>query len=224
MGANIWRHVPALEKMNNDTLNFYLSAMEKAGKYYLTQKSLDSKPITQQVDLREKITDDRNIVINGDGNIIDTTISLHHQVCFVSDPLENNYEINGSFISNLNFSINKKDMDITIRLYQQLPDGRYFQLSNNVARCSYAPDPEKRKLLSPGKPQNIYFDKSFFTSRLLQKGSRIVLLIGVNNSPYWQINYGTGKDVSTETIENAKIPIELQWFTGTSYIQLPVWK
>jgi len=42
-------------------------------------------------------------------------------------------------------------------------------------------------------PQQLYFDNSFFTSRFLQKGSRIVLLIGINNNPYWQVNYGTGK-------------------------------
>ena len=47
---------------------------------------------------------------------------------------------------------------------------------------------------------------SFFLTRLLQKGSRIVILIGINNNPDWQVNYGTGKDVNAETIRDATIP------------------
>ncbi len=39
--------------------------------------------------------------------------------------------------------------------------------------------------------------------------------------PDVQINYGTGKDVSDETIADAKEPLKVQWF-GDSFIDVPV--
>jgi uncharacterized protein len=39
--------------------------------------------------------------------------------------------------------------------------------------------------------------------------------------PNTQINYGTGKDVSDETIADAKEPLQLKWF-GDSFIDVPI--
>jgi hypothetical protein len=61
------------------------------------------------------------------------------------------------------------------------------------------------------------------TCKQLSKGSRLVITVGISKSPDWQINYGTGKDVSDETIADAKEPLELKWF-GDSFIKVPVWK
>ena len=41
-------------------------------------------------------------------------------------------------------SINKRDTDVFMRLYEILPDGSYFYLSNYLARVSYAKNNEKR--------------------------------------------------------------------------------
>jgi hypothetical protein len=38
-----------------------------------------------------------------------------------------------------------------------------------------------------------------------------------------QVNYGTGKDVSDETIEDAQIPLQIKWYND-SIIKIPVWK
>jgi hypothetical protein len=38
-----------------------------------------------------------------------------------------------------------------------------------------------------------------------------------------EINYGTGKDVSGETVADAKEPLQIKWFDD-SYIDLPVGK
>ena len=39
--------------------------------------------------------------------------------------------------------------------------------------------------------------------------------------PGRQINYGTGKDVSDETIADAGEPLQIKWFAD-SYVELPV--
>jgi len=38
-----------------------------------------------------------------------------------------------------------------------------------------------------------------------------------------QINYGTGRNVSDETIQDAKVPLEIKWYSD-SYVDLPVWR
>jgi uncharacterized protein len=58
-------------------------------------------------------------------------------------------------------------------------------------------------------------------SRQLQQGSRIVAVLRVMKAPSRQINYGTDEDVSTETIQNAKAPLEIHWYSD-SYLDLPV--
>ncbi|MFZ1800842.1 MAG: CocE/NonD family hydrolase, partial [Chitinophagaceae bacterium] len=54
MGANEWKHVPALSKMNNDTLNFYLSNVRVAQHYKLnTLPSSTLEFIRQEVDFKD---------------------------------------------------------------------------------------------------------------------------------------------------------------------------
>ena len=48
-----------------------------------------------------------------------------------------------------------------------------------------------------------------------------MVVVGILKSPGQQINYGTGKDVSDETIADAGEPLSITWFGG-SYIELPV--
>ncbi len=55
----------------------------------------------------------------------------------------------------------------------------------------------------------------------IQAGSRIVITIAVNKRPDRQINYGTGGDVSTESLEDGHIPLRIRWGGGT-YFDLPV--
>jgi hypothetical protein len=47
------------------------------------------------------------------------------------------------------------------------------------------------------------------------------MILGVNKRPDREINYGTGNDVSEETVADGEPPIKLQWHNG-SYIDIPV--
>lgn len=58
-------------------------------------------------------------------------------------------------------------------------------------------------------------------SRRFQSGSRLVVVLSVNKWPGAQINYGTGMDVSDETIADGKEPLKIKWFAG-SFIDVPV--
>ena len=142
-------------------------------------------------------------------------------VAFVSNPLQSSFELSGLFSGRLEFIANKKDFDINISLYELTSKGEYVLLSTYWARASAIGDLGQRRLLTPGKRERLDFKSVRLTSRQLQTGSRIVVLLNIIKQPDFQINYGTGKDVSDETIADAGDPLEIRWF-GDSFVDLPI--
>ena len=116
-------------------------------------------------------------------------------------------------------------MDCSIVMYEQTPEGKYFKLTDDrfIGRASLAKDRERRQLLTPNKVESFPFTNVRMTSKKLRKGSRLILVLNVNKHPFDQINYGTGKDVSDETIDDAKEPLRVKWYND-SYVKIPIWK
>lgn len=79
----------------------------------------------------------------------------------------------------------------------------------------------ERRLLEPGAVETIPIKRTYMTARRLEKGSRLVAVVDVNKGPWAQINYGTGKDVSDETINDAGEPLTVEW-RNDSYIELAI--
>jgi predicted acyl esterase len=129
--------------------------------------------------------------------------------------------MSGLFSGRLEFVANKKDFDFTVALYDLTPNGEYFQLAPYWARASYVEDLSRRKLLIPDKRQRLDFRSVRLMSHQLQAGSRVVLVLSVIKEPGRQINYGTGKEVSDEALQDARIPLEIKW-SGNSYVELPI--
>lgn len=218
MGANVWKHAPSLAAMAGERQRFYLDAAGSGGDYRLSgEKPTHGGESTLKVDF----TDRSDVDMHVPDLIVDKAIDRRNALVYVSEPFKQTTEISGLFAGRLDFTINKKDMDISVALYEQMPDGRYFQLSWYLARASYIKDPSHRQLLVPGKPQQIDFQNHRLTSRLLQPGSRLVAVIGVVKQADHQINYGSGKDVSDETIRDAGEPMTIRWL-NSSYLDIPV--
>ncbi|WP_263377260.1 CocE/NonD family hydrolase [Granulicella paludicola] len=218
MGANVWKHAPSLDAMSNTKLRLYMSAA-CSGKDHVLSKTI-SNPNSfalESVDFKDR----SDVDANPPNAIIDKGLDRRNALVFVGDPLSKATEVSGLFTGNLDYVTNKKDFDLSVAIYEQMADGRYFQLSWYIARASYVANRIQRELLSPGRRQHLEFRNGRLTSRLLQPGSRIVLVLSVIKQPEMQINYGTGKDVSDETIIDAKTPLHIRWF-GDSFITLPI--
>ncbi len=112
-------------------------------------------------------------------------------------------------------------MDVGVVLYQLTPEGRYFHLSYFLGRASYAKDMTNRQLLERGAVESIPIERALMTSRKLEKGSRLVVVLDVNKNPGAQINYGTGRDVSDESIEDAKTSLLIEWHSD-SFLEIPI--
>ena len=214
MGTNEWRHAPNLHIINNDTLTFYLD-----NKSLIAQKSKKKRFQKQIVDFKDR--ENQNNYYTPE--IIFDTLDASNGLVFTTELFQKEFTINGSFTGNLWATINKKDMDVSLALYELMPDGRYFFLTRYVGRASYANNNSKRQLLQPNKKESIPFENTRFVSKKINKGSRLVILLNINKHPFEIINYGSGKPVSEETIQDAGEPLQIKWHND-SYIKIPVWK
>jgi uncharacterized protein len=220
IGDNSWKHVSNLKDASNDTLTLYFDhSLDNTTNVLSESKPLSLNYISNIIDLK-----DRSDTTETDySQIIDTAIDLKNKILFKSKPFTNTFIISGEFMSKLKTSINKQDFDFCISIYEQNSEGKYFELFYSYKRASFAKNKLKRQLLKPYRIEELPIDKGTFMAKKISAGSRIVVTIGGYKSMTSQINYGTGKDVSTESIKDAGEPLQIKWYND-SYIKIPVWR
>ena len=220
MGTDEWRSAASLKAMHNRYLKFYLSPAKISDKEYLLRqhKPEPNTYLVQKVDFADRTISNNDYYPDP---IIRESVSGNGYV-FISEPLDAML-VNGSFLGNIKLSINKKDVDLGVTLYELTPEGKYFHLSYYIGRASYAKDNTKRQLLTPGKKETIAFENTHLISKQLQKGSRLVVVLNVNKNSFSELNYGSGKPVTAETIADAKDPLIIHWFND-SFVEVPVLK
>jgi len=216
-GANVWKHAESFAGMSEGSTRFYLSGAEEGDAHKLAANSWEGVAATIRVNLADRSDVDRQSV---GGGVIDDAVDTHNAIRFVSEPLPQAEEMSGLFSGHLDFIANKKDFDFEIDVYELTQQDKYVQLSEYWTRASYIRDHTQRRLLEPGKRAQFDFSSIRLMSRQLQKGSRVVAVISIIKEPGRQINYGTGKDVSDETIQDAGGPLEVQWL-GDSALVFP---
>lgn len=64
---------------------------------------------------------------------------------------------------------------------------------------------------------------TLFVNRRLSRGSRLLVVLDSDKGPWAQVNYGTGKEVSDESIADAQEPMKIAWHTD-SEVDTPVWR
>lgn len=218
MGANVWRHAPSVSAMSGRLLKLYLTDVPAEGGYRSSQTPPGKSGfVLQTIDFADRTTvNDLYPTAR-----LSETINAKGALWFISDPVTKPLSVNGQITGMVKASINKRDMDFAVAVYEIMPDGRYFNLAYDLRRASYAWDASRRRLLKPGKIETIPFGPTGIVSRQLSSGSRLLVLLTVNKNGNAQINYGTGKDVSDESITDAQNPLEIRWYND-SVLSVPV--
>jgi putative CocE/NonD family hydrolase len=219
MGTNEWHHAPSIEAMGPQALRLYLDPGASDAAHRLARKKRTAE---SSVDLTVRLADRRDGGVVPVADITGKGFATRDSVVFSSDVLTAPTEFSGLLSGRLDFTVNKMDMDLNVALYELLASGRYVRLysPSEEFRASYARDRVHRHLLKAGERQSLNFKGQRLMSRQLQAGSRLVLVIGVNKRPDREINYGTGKDVSEESIADGKPALKIKWFSD-SYIDMP---
>jgi putative CocE/NonD family hydrolase len=222
MGTNQWQHAPSLEAMAERRLRFYLDTAASGATRRLTQQKNTKAAFVQQT---VSLVDRTDAGWTPPTALVTKSVMPHNGTMFVSEPLTGPTEFNGLFSGRLDFTVNKMDVDLNIVLYEHLAGGDYVRLFSPAYefRASYLRDRVHRHLLRAGERQQLTFLSERMTSRQLQTGSRLVMVLSISKRPDREINYGTGNDVSEESIADGKIPIKIRWHND-SYIEIPVRK
>lgn len=219
MGANIWRHAPSLDAMHTASWNFYLTDDSENGRYRLSRNRPDQVNSMQQtVAFFDRATTGAGYYPNP---IVDAHPDLSKGLVFQTQPLDQELEVSGAFSGVLRARINKRDFDFMAALYELRADGSAMALSYYVGRASYAKDISTRELLTPGALSVLPFERTRVVSRRVAAGSRLALVVDVLKNGFHQVNYGTGGDVSDESVADAAEPLQVDWQTD-SFVRIPI--
>lgn len=218
MGADTWRHVGSLDAASG-ALTLHLVPGPRSG--LLQRQAPDPRAFIQQtVDLAARAPVPQLALAP---QILTGSLISRDSVAYVSDPLPQALDLAGQPTLQLDFRTNKRDLDLTVTLYEQLTTGQYLKLYSPAyeQRASYARDRSARRLLVPGARERLILRGPRLVGRRVQAGSRLVLVLGVKKRPDEEINYGTGKDVSQESLADARRPLTIRWY-GESHLALPL--
>lgn len=220
MGENRWRHAPSLDGLGNSE-RFYLTTARTIPSGYLLSTTRPKTMHGSVPALRQEVNlADRTTMTNDSYPylIVGKKLDFSDGYAFLTPPFPRAEEVSG-LDGVVHLKVNKRDLDVGLALYEMLPDGQLLELTYYTERASYSADMSTRHLLSPGAEATVPFAQDYLFSRLIAKGSRLLLTVNVNKNAFSEINYGTGKDVSTEGIADAATPMQVDWL-ASSYIRL----
>jgi len=226
-GSGAWRHVPSIAALGDASLRLFLDPAPVLNGHAL--KSAPPSGVAGKepayVALRVDLADRHDVNWTPPLRLVRKEIQARHGVSYFSDPLPQPLEVGGFIAGRLDVMVNKMDMDLRATLYELLPGGDYVQVFDPPCefRASYASDRAHRRLLHAGERQQLAFRCERLASRRFRAGSRIVFVIGVNKRPDQEIDYGTGKDVREESVDDADDPLKIRWY-ATSYVDIPMRK
>jgi uncharacterized protein len=220
MGANEWRHAPSLDAMAGGFEKFYLDAAVSGEGHRLARRKSPKLGAVRQI---MKLTDRRDAGWLPPTDLISKSLVTHNAVIYSSEAFSRPMELSGLFSGHLDLIVNKMDLDINVMLYELKANGDYVRLFNPVyeLRLSYAQDRAHRRLLRAGERQEVVFKSERLTSRQLEKGSRLVMALRLGKRPDREVNYGTGGDVSEESMPDGKIAVKVRWLND-SFLEVPI--
>lgn len=211
MGADEWRHAPSLDAMAEGRLRLFL----RTGTDGSHQLSREGEGGDAALELSVDLSDRSSV----DAAIPDGELDLNGVLRFQTEPFVDGVEIIGTFSGQIEIVTNKRDLDLEVTLFEQRADGSYVRLSSYLGRARYMRDRRVARLLTPGMPETLTFESETLTAVRLGAGSRVVALVGLPFRAGMQINYGTGGDVSNESIFDASEPMRVRFLPG-SWLEL----
>lgn len=220
MGGNTWQHAAALDGLARDRVRLYLAPEPGSGSGLLTPREPASRAV---IHLTINLAHRKDGAEPQPRSLMTGSVPVENGFAFVSGPLPGGLEIAGPFSGRLHVRVNKHDLDLTMALYELLPDGNYFHLFEPAEefRASYLRDPARRRLLAPGAAEWLAFTSRRITAVRVESGARLVMVLRVSKLPDREINYGSGRAVSGESIAAGRTPVKLSLLRG-GYLDLPI--
>jgi putative CocE/NonD family hydrolase len=218
MGENKWHFFPSLEKMNRDTLSYYLPA--RPDEMLTTRKRGGKKSLVLSFDAADPV-DDTLLIYDGNSSVItEEVFRKKHLITLSTPPLDRDIILNGSITAELWMASGTPDADIMLSWWEVDSEGKRWPLANTAQRLSLSIDKTKPVYWKEGQTYHISLTDAAWICKQIRQGSRIVMTISPASNLYWQKNYGAAKDVSQQTSLDALMH-ELRFYPE-SHINIPV--
>lgn len=214
MGSDAWRHADTLQVMAPEKQRWYLVPGTGTGRHALSLKPQPRATSGQRVDFNDR----SDAGWRPPSEVVNKALDPRLGLVFASAPLARDTEISGPFSGVLEFSVNKRDVDIAISVFELNADGDYLELAWWLQRASYASDRRERRLLKPNAPQRLVVQDTRLIGRQLPAGSRLVVSLGVVKQPDRELNQGSGREPADETVADAGEALQIDW-RGSSYLE-----
>ena len=207
-----WEYAESLDEIGKNKILFYLNSISDTinnaqhPAQLTNQLNENSIPAKFVYDPLNKNFPFSTFANNSPDYLIDQTNMNNLQgIVYQSNVWERETEVTGFFKLDVYILADVKDVDLETDIYEVKADGSSVLLTNNFVRARYRDGLEKEKLLVPGDINLFHFNHFPFISRVIEKGSRIRLIITSPNSIYIQKNYCSGGFVANETSKDARL-------------------
>jgi hypothetical protein len=210
MFADKWRYADSLEAVTADSRAYHLDSVSNADDVlasgFLSAGSAKGKPDHYVYDPHDLSTAGLGAA-SDPASLTDQRLTYAQrgkQLIYHTAPFEKDTEISGFFKLSAWIAINQPDTDFAAFVYEIRQDGSAILLTSDLLRARYRQSWRDPKLITTHAPLRYDFERFTFTSQQVKEGSRLRLRIAPINSIYYQKNYNSGRDVSSESMQDAR--------------------
>ena len=203
MGENRWKQSPTWPPAGATTEDFYFSSAGKANTLY-GDGALASKPDAEDHP-DQFVYDPANPVptFGGGGCCQGSAVKFgsydqreqetrNDVLVYDTEPFKQGTEVSGPITVTLYVSSSAKDTDFTFKVMDVHPDGKAYNLTENIQRMRYRDGYDKPLVwMSPDKVYKVTF-QPIDTSNYFYPGHKLRLAISSSNFPRFDRNLNTG--------------------------------
>ncbi len=211
MGAEQWRYADSLDAVTAGSITYNLDSVTNATDIFtsgtLTSgKTARGAPDHYVYDPRDTSTAELESTLDPGNHAEQRMIYAQNgkELVYHTAPFDTAREISGFFKLSAWIAIDQADTDFRAAIYEIARDGTSILLTDDVLRARYREDLGTPRLVNTKEPLRYEFNHFTFVSRRIRSGSRLRLVISPINSIYSQRNNNSGKDVSSETSQDAR--------------------
>ena len=211
MNRNTWVHVDDLDELSDATMTWYLSSEKgtandpfHSGSLRLDPPAGDQLPDRFVYDPLHLIDRPTYVSLKNSRYTDQTEAFSGPLLIYHSPPIEEPVEIAGyiKFMAYIELDVN--DTDLSVSLYEIKPDGSSVYLGQDKMRARYRQSRTRETLVRPGEINLYEFNEFYLFVRMLDRGSRLRLIVRCVNSPDHEKNYNSGGIVAEETGKDAR--------------------
>jgi putative CocE/NonD family hydrolase len=208
MGENKWHYFSGIDKMNSDTLCWYME-----DKLRLTAQQKAGKPIELSFNTRY-LSGDSLLLEKGGMDVYHLT-KQKQLLQFTSAVFDKDVIWNGSPVADLWLSLSVPDADIAFAWWEIDQNGKWRPLTYTRQRLSLSADRTRRNIWNKEEIYRVHPEDAAWISKLIKKGSRLKLMVYPLVGKC-EMNYGGSREVSSQTRADGG-PVTLRIYTDTEH-------